>query len=387
MGQVEKRALKRLAFLKGKGRQRRLWRPLALEKKPAIDLSHNDYLNLNGMKNHQKAMLLAASSQTMGAKASRLLGKEHELFCALEEDFAAFKGAKAALFFGAGYAANEALMAALSHKEVCFFLDELCHASLIEGMRHSPLPRALKRVFPHNDLNALENMLKENKERGLTNIIVTEALFSMDGDFAPIEGILRLARLYNGFLVLDEAHSIGALGASGAGLLQELGISHKDIITINPCGKAMGAQGAFICGPLWLKEYMVSTSRKFIYSTAPSPWVARGLQVSLPVVAKMTEERRVLRAKARKLKKALCQLGYETGGSESHIIPVVLGSEKQAVESAAFLAAKGVYVAAVRPPTVPAGTSRLRLSVHLGICEEEMQQVILAFKALKEADL
>lgn len=346
-----------------------------------MDLTHNDYLDLNGNQSHQSKLRESISQYPVGSRASRLLCSKPDIFQSLEQDFSSFKGTESSLFFGSGYAANESLLTALSLKGCRFIRDELCHASLIDGIRNSPIPKSLKKVFSHNNLNSLESLLNEGRE--YINIVVTESIFSMDGDKAPVEGILDLLDKYDGILVLDEAHSIGVEGLYGRGLLESSGRSYSKVITINPCGKALGAQGAFISGPKWLIKYMVNTSRKFIYTTASSPWIAIALKESLPIVSSMTRDRAKLSTMAIALRQELTDLGFDTLNSDSCIVPVRSGTEEQTLEAATFLQQQGILVSAIRPPTVPPGSSRLRMCLNSGLNHLDLKKLIASFKRLK----
>jgi 8-amino-7-oxononanoate synthase len=213
------------------------------------------------------------------------------------------------------------------------------------------------------------------------NVLFTESLFSMDGDRADLSHMMELATKYRGVLVVDEAHAIGCYGEQGRGLTS--GLNHKCIISINTCGKALGVQGALVCGPQWFTEYLINKARPFIYSTAPSPWLAAALMVSLKYVARMDQERDRLQALSDQVRGELKRLGFDTGISQSHIIPVLCGSDRKALELGAALSEDQVIVKAIRPPTVPEGSSRLRLSLRADLTDAHVETLISAFRRLR----
>ncbi len=355
----------RLSAIDGQGRTRSL-RPLARDSRGALlDLTHNDYLGFRADPVFQKTVHDAAGVWPMGAGASRLLGGEHLIYEQLEQTFSAWKGCEASLYFVSGYAANEALMATLGMADVNFFSDSLNHASLIDGLRLSRIGAEQKHIFPHNNLSVLREQL--TLSTSLLKVVVTESLFSMDGDQAPLPELLALCRAHGALLIVDEAHALGVYGAQGSGLLEAHGISADEVITINPCGKGMAGAGAFISGPLWLRHYLINTARSFIYSTGASPWLAAGLQASIGMVRQARDRRTHLAEISRALRLELTRFGYSIGKSTSHIVPLILGSEAKSLQTELRLKEYGILARAIRPPTVPEGECRLRLSLHAGL--------------------
>jgi 8-amino-7-oxononanoate synthase len=347
---------------------------------PHLCFTHNDYLGLQYDPSFQDLAWAAAKNWPSGAGASRLLGGEHSIYASLEKDFATWKGADSSLFFTSGYAANEAIIKALCLPGVDFFSDALNHASLIDGMTLAKLDSKRRKIFRHNDLNHLEQLLKTSD--AALKCIVTESLFSMDGDFAPLREIEALADRYQALLVVDEAHSIGLFGPAGQGLIGELGLNHNRILSINPCGKAMGVAGALIAGPSWFRDYLINTARGFIFSTGASPWLAAALKESIAYVSTLDERRGRLFRFAEKVRTELTNIGFNIGASQSQIIPVILGPETYALDAEAWLRARGYRIKAIRPPTVPPESSRLRISLHAAMSEQDIDNFLHTFEQL-----
>jgi len=347
-----------------------------------IDLSHNDYLGLRWDRKFQKQAHESGANSLIGGSASRLLGGQFSEFEELENAFAQFKQAESALYFSSGYSANESVITCLAHRNTAIFSDRLNHASIIDGIRLSPLPKSRIHIFNHIDMNDLEKKLQASTAE--TNLIITESLFSMDGDKAPLNRLNELATKYSGLLVVDEAHATGIYGKNGRGLLDEAGIGHDQLISINTCGKALGVQGALVCGPKWFKEYLINKARSFIYTTAPSPKIAAAVMVALNYVADLDDRRERLKYLSDFLRQELNELGYNTLNSNSHIIPVIVGGDQNAVKAAGHLAECGIQSFAIRPPTVPEGTGRIRISMHANLSEVDVAAIIEAFRTLKD---
>ncbi len=374
-----------LAFLddwEQAGRRRQL---ISLGDAPPgrLDLTHNDYLGLRSDAAFQAQALAAAAGWPVGAGASRLLGGEHAVFRALERQFAQFKRAPDALFFGSGYAANEACVASLARFGARIFSDSLNHASIIDGVRLSGGASGERVIFPHGDLEALERGLANSPADH--NLILCESLFSMDGDRANLERLAELAKSYRGLLMIDEAHAIGALGPNGRGLVPAAGLDPETTITVNTCGKALGVQGALVCGPSWFRELLINTARPFIFSTGPSPWCAAALQVAIDYVATLDPRRAWLEAASLELIAVLGKLGFDTGTSSSFIIPILCGSDRRALALAERLNQAGLWTRAIRPPTVPEGMARVRISLHAGLNDADLARIIAAFEEVARA--
>ncbi len=374
--ELGRRALRALADLAAASRLRSLVpSPHAPD---ALDLTHNDYLGLRDDEGHQAALRAAAFALPCGAGASRLLGGEHPIFSTLERAFAAFKQADASLYFPSGYAANESVITTLARLPgTAFFSDALNHASLIDGFRLAALPAARKAIYRHADVADLEARLRASDAP--VNVIVSETVFSMDGDIAPLGELARLAAAHRGVLVLDEAHAVFALGEAGRGLATSAHLGGCELITVDTCGKALGAQGAFVSGPAWLRELLVNWARPFIYTTAASPWIAAALLETLARAPLMQARRERLASVHEKVRAGLLRRGLDLGGSKTHIIPILLGDDAAALAWSARLAAQRIHARAIRPPTVPEGGARLRLSLHAAVTDEQIERLIAAF--------
>jgi len=339
-----------------------------------VNLCSNDYL---GLAEHPKLLEAAINAvqhaHKVGGTGSRLLSGQTEEWRILEEEFAQFVGTEGALFFSSGYAANMGLLASLVGKDDVVYSDALNHASLIDGMR---LSGARKVIYPHLDLDALEDSLREGPGAPWRKVIITESLFSMDGDVAPLTEIAGLADKYGAAIILDEAHATAVMGSQGRGLAAEAGIVPQLLAVIHTCGKALGCAGAFVCGSAVLKEHLINHARTFIYSTAFPPYFSRQISAALQLAAGMDKERRELQARAKRLRNALRAEGFDTAGSASQIVPVVFGKNEETLDAAAHLQQDGFAVRAIRPPTVPEGKARLRLSLTCRVSEAELDRLV-----------
>jgi 8-amino-7-oxononanoate synthase len=347
-----------------------------------IDLCSNDYLGLAEHPALREAVVRAVGSTTrMGGTASRLLSGQTEGWHKLEQEFAAFAGTEAALFFGSGYAANMGLLSALVGRDDVVYSDTLNHASLIDGMR---LSGARKVIYPHLNLDALENSLRQDAGAPWRRIIVTESVFSMNGDVAPLKEMASLAEKFGAAMIVDEAHATGVQGKAGSGLAVREGILTQVLATIHTCGKALGSAGAFVCGPAVMKDHLINHARTFIFSTALPPYFAEQVGAAVKLCAGMDMERQTLLERAERLNRSLQRAGFDTGGSTSQIVPVILGNNEDALQAAAQLQRDGFAVRAIRPPTVPAGRARLRLSLTARIAEEELKRLVKSLVEWRE---
>lgn len=294
-----------------------------------------------------------------GSTGSRLLRGERDCFTALEQRFAEFKGTERSLYFSSGYLANLAVLTTFGEAGDTIYSDEWNHASLIDGAR---LSRAERVVFPH----LRPGVVPEDA------FLVTESVFSMDGDLAPLEQYAG----YRAALIVDEAHAVGIFGARGSGLIEAAGVGDAVFLSINPAGKALGLAGAFVAGPRWAIEYLEQRARPFIFSTAPPPAIAAALEASLDVIAEEPERRERVRFLARYLREALMDAGIAVEPRDSPIIPVIIGENERALAVAGALLQAGFDVRAIRPPTVPAGTARLRISVNAGLSEDVLDRFV-----------
>ncbi len=263
-------------------------------------------------------------------------------------------------------------------KDDVVFSDERNHASLIDGIR---LSGARKVIYPHLNLNALEDALRQEAGDPWRKVIVSETVFSMDGDIAPLAELAVLAEKYNAALILDEAHATGVHGPAGHGLAAAAGIASKVLAIIHTCGKALASAGAFVCGPAVLKEHLVNHARTFIFSTALPPYLAAQIRAALRLAEGMNEDRASLLHRAAWLRAALQSEGFEAAGTASQIVPVVLGHNDATLDAAEHLQREGFAVRGIRPPTVPEGGSRLRLSLTTRISEEELSRVVQSLVA------
>ena len=361
----------RLADLDAQGLLRRL-RPPA-----GIDLSSNDYLGLAAHSRVVRAFAAAAAAGC-GSTGSRLLRGHRAAFAAIERRFAAFKGTGRSLYFSSGYLANLAVLATLPEAGDVVYSDALNHASLIDGLR---LSRARRVVVPHCDVGALERRLAADGGAG-QRFVVIESVYSMDGDIAPLADYAAVCRRHGAALVVDEAHAVGIYGDDGSGLVRAAGPADGVLLSINTAGKALGAAGAFVAGPAWVIDYLEQHARTFIFSTAPPPAVAAAIEAALDIVAGEPARRVRLLARARFLRARLAEAGFtEAADGTSQIVPIVIGDNAAAVRLAAALQARGFDVRAIRPPSVPPGTARLRVAVNAGLTEDQLGDFAAAVRA------
>lgn len=358
---------------------RGLRRRLALSA--GIDFSSNDYLGFGRDAELAQAIAgrIAAAAERhpaeLFAPASRLLRGETGLHRDVEERLARFKGTEAALVLPSGYQANVALLGAILGPNDCVLSDELNHASLIDGLRLSGCRR---RVVPHLALAAYEAALAEPAASGRTAVVV-ESLYSMDGDASPLVALAEMCERYGALLVVDDAHAAGLFGeARGSGLVEAHGLERRVAASVTTFGKALAVSGACIAGSRTLIDWIVNRARPFIFSTAVSPVMLCAIAASLDHLASHRGRGVTARSRAARLRHRLAELGLEVALSDSPIVPVVLGSNERALAIAAAVQANGFDVRAVRPPTVPAGTARLRISVHADHTEAEIDAVAAA---------
>lgn len=314
------------------------------------------------------ASVALARGVPLGAGGSRLLRGNHPEHEALEEEAARFFGSESALFFGAGFSANEALFATLPQRGDLILYDELIHASAHEGMR---LSRASSQSVRHNDANAFEKAIRAADGPGRVWIAV-ESLYSMDGDMAPLDALAAIAARRGAFLLIDEAHATGVFGPGGRGLSHGLE-GRENILTLHTCGKALGLSGALVCLPRLLREFLVNRCRQFIFATAPSPLLAAAIRSALGIVENADKRRAALAKRVARLGEGLRSVADPSG---THIQPVIVGADGRALELARRMQAGGFDIRAIRPPTVPQGTSRLRISVTLNVSEAQIDAMI-----------
>jgi glycine C-acetyltransferase/8-amino-7-oxononanoate synthase len=333
-----------------------------LDGEPVLLLCSNNYLGLADHPRVRDAAAEAASRWGVGAGASRLISGTMTIHNRLEERLAGFHQTQAGLLFGAGYLANIGVIGALAGRGATVFSDELNHASIIDGCR---LSRAEVVVYRHLDVEHLEwSVRRHEPRRGEAGraLIVTDAVFSMDGDMAPLVEIVEVARAIGARVVVDEAHAIGVLGPGGRGAVAAAGLEGEIDAIVGTLGKALGSYGAYVCGDAELTRYLINTARSLIFSTAPSPPAVAGALAALGLLQERPHRVERLHANARSLRRALAAEGFAVAQDETHIVPLVLGDEQSAVSLCEAALERGVFAQAIRPPTVPAGTSRLRLA-------------------------
>lgn len=365
---------KRLEELRERGLHRRLrlidgpqGPSVTLDGRPVLLLCSNNYLGLADRAEVRQAAAEAALRWGAGSGASRLISGNMEPHRALEERLAAFKGYEAALLFGSGYLANTGAVAALAGRGEVVFSDELNHASIVDGCR---LSRAETFVYRHADLEHLAWALYH--VRGRPALIVTDGVFSMDGDVAPLEELLELARRHGARLMVDEAHATGAVGPGGRGSVAAAGLSGEVDVVVGTLGKALGSYGAYVCADTETVDFLVNTARPFIFSTAPPPPAAGAALAALDLLEAEPQLVERLQANAATLRAALMAEGLGAGGSQTQIVPVEVGEAKLAMALCERALERRVFAQGIRPPTVPEDSSRLRLTAMATHRTEEL---------------
>ncbi|MBI5557564.1 MAG: 8-amino-7-oxononanoate synthase [Deltaproteobacteria bacterium] len=367
IGQKKKDLLRQLTPITRSARGRLLLQ--GHDHSPLHDFSSNDYL---GLSLHPD--LIAQSHAFLdlagcGAGAARLMSGDLAMYHLLEKEVAELKGQEAALLFGSGYMANCGVIPALTGRNDVIFCDRLNHASIYDGCT---LSRAKLVRFRHNDMDHLEKLLRTQRGRGEA-LIVVESLYSMDGDRCPLREVVRLKEKFNCLLMVDEAHATGVFGDNGGGVSEEDGVASRIDIAMGTFGKALGSYGAYVAGSQSMMDYLVNRARTFIYSTGLPPAVIGASLAAIRIVRRQPELRLDLFEKVAVFKSAL-RAGGLTGLGPSQIVPVVAGESGRAVKIARALRDQGVFVTAVRPPTVPQGTARLRFSVTRHLSKETVAQ-------------
>lgn len=328
-------------------------------KKEYIDLSSNDYLGLSSHPKLIEAAREALETYGAGSPASRLLSGDLDICHRLEEAVAKFKGKEAALVFNSGYQANVGILSALFGAGDAIFSDKLNHASIIDGL---VLSGARFFRFSHNDIGRLESLLVKERAKFKNALLITETIFSMDGDRPDLKGLTALKEKFDCKLMVDEAHATGIFGKNGSGVVEEEGLTEKVDLIMGTFGKALGSFGAYLAAPAETIEYMVNKCRSFIYSTALPPAVIAANLAAIELVKSEPHRRRKLLSSADNLRNAFGKKGFNVKGS-SQIIPVIIGESRAAVKMAEALREKGYWALPIRPPTVPQGEARLRFSL------------------------
>ncbi|MGE3148242.1 MAG: 8-amino-7-oxononanoate synthase [Pseudorhodoplanes sp.] len=350
-------------------------RSLALRQ--GTDFTSNDYLALGDSDALRQAAFAAlARGVPVGAGGSRLLRGNHEEHEALEEEASRFFRAESALFFGGGFAANAALVSTLPRRGDLVVSDALIHASVHDGLRGASVETS---ATPHNDAGAVEDAIRQWRAKGGKGQpwIVAETLYSMDGDVAPLDALMAVADRHDAMLIFDEAHATGVYGPQGRGLAAAYE-GRANVVSLHTCGKALGAMGAIVCLPRILRDYMVNRARGFIYATAPSPLLAAIVRDALRISAGADDRRARLMTLIAHAGKALRAIGWPPSGSQ--IQPIIVGGDRRATTLASALQARGFDVRAIRPPTVPEGTARLRIALTLHANEAIVDALVAALE-------
>jgi 8-amino-7-oxononanoate synthase len=351
-----------------------------LDGKPVLLLCSNNYLGLADHPRVREAAADAAMRWGVGAGASRLVSGNMTLHRRLEERIAAFKGTQRALLFGSGYLANVGVIPALARRGEIVFSDELNHASIVDGCR---LAGAETSVYRHGDVDHLAWGLRNADGRAA--LIVTDGVFSMDGDVAPLEEIVELARRHDVRVMVDDAHGTGTVGRGGRGAVSDAGLQGEIDVIVGTLGKALGSYGAFVACDHEMARYLVNTARSLIFSTGLPPAAAAAAIAALDVVQQQPRRIERLADNAATLRRELAREGFDVSGSATQIIPLIVGEAQLAMRICEAALEQGVFAQAIRPPTVPDGTSRLRLAVMASHTRSELRDAarVLARAALR----
>jgi 8-amino-7-oxononanoate synthase len=362
--------------LRGRGLYRRLrsvsgpqGARVLLDGKPVLLLCSNNYLGLADHPRVREAAADAAMRWGVGAGASRLVSGNMTCHRRLEERLARFKGYEQAVLFGSGYLANAGVVSALAREGDVVFSDELNHASIVDGCR---LSRAETFVYDHCDMDHLEWGLQEAAGRG--SLIVTDSVFSMDGDVAPLVELVELAQRYDTRVMVDEAHATGCIGARGRGAVAAAGLEDEVDLLVGTLGKALGSYGAYVCCDREMADFLVNRARTLIFSTALPPPAVAGAMAALDLLIEQPDRAAKLRRNGAVLREALAGHGLDAGESDTQIVPLVVGDAGEAMDACERALERGVFAQAIRPPTVPDGTSRLRLAVMASHTEAELRR-------------
>ena len=352
---------------------------LMLDGRKAINFSSNNYL---GIANHPA--LAAAAKEAIdrygcGSGASRLISGNMTLHEELEAKLARFKGTETALVFNSGFQANTGILATLAGEGDEILSDELNHASIIDGCR---LSRARTVVYAHADLNQLEIALKQG-HGARRKLIVTETIFSMDGDEAPLLGIVELAEKHGATVMVDEAHATGVFGPGGAGVVSKLGLGDRVLVQMGTLGKALGGFGAYVAGSGELRELLINRCRSFIFTTSLPPAVMAMALAAIDLVEREPARREALWHNCRLLAHGLKRIGFSLNEIQSPIMPLIIGAADECMRFSEQLLERGVFAQGIRPPTVPPGTSRLRLTLMATHTPEDIDRAVAAFKEVK----
>jgi 8-amino-7-oxononanoate synthase len=340
-----------------------------LDGRPVLLLCSNNYLGLADHPRVREAAAEAAMRYGAGSGASRLISGNMTIHRRLEEQLAAFKGAETCLLFGSGFLANAGVVSALAREGDVVFSDALNHASIVDGCR---LSQAETFVYEHCDVDHLEWGLRQAEGRG--SLIVTDGVFSMDGDVAPLAEIVELAQRYDARVMVDEAHGTGCVGPGGRGLVSALALEDEVDLVVGTLGKALGSYGAFVLCDKRMAKYLINTARTLIFSTALPPPAVAAAMAALELLREQPRRIEKLQRNGRVLREALREAGMPVADGETPIVPLIVGDAQAAVAASERALERGIFAQAIRPPTVPAGTSRLRLAVMASHTKSELRE-------------
>ena len=348
-----------------------------IEGKDFILLGSNNYLGLCDDSRLKKAAIDAINKYGVGSGGSRLTTGSYDIHKELEEKLASFKGTEASLIFNTGYMANIGVITSLCDRSSVIFCDRLNHASIIDGCR---LSGAKLIRYNHCDMNDLLN--KINKHKGSRNLIVTDGVFSMDGDIAPLPDIIKIAKQHNIMTMVDDAHATGVLGKNGSGTLAYFGLDNEIDIMMGTLSKAAASEGGYVAGKKDLIDYLRNYARSFIYSTALSPSVIAVSIKALEIIEKDEERRVKLLKMSDWFQNELQIAGFNLIKTKTPIIPIMVGQVDKTVEFSKSLLKEGIYIPAIRPPSVPAGTSRLRVSLMATHTQQDLEEALTKIKLI-----
>lgn len=351
---------------------------LTLNGQDLVNFSSNNYL---GLTHHPDVIAAAHAALDLwgaGSGASRLITGDLEVHRDLERELALFKKEQDTIVFSSGYLANLGAVSAFLSEKDLVLVDRFNHASLIDAAK---LSKAKLWVYPHKDMEELRRLLLKASGFG-KKLVITDAYFSMDGDLAPLPDLVRICKETDSYLLVDEAHSMGVFGDTGAGLTEYFGLQGKIDFVMGTLSKMLGSVGGYVCGSQAMKNYLVNRARQFIYTTAPSPVASAAALAAVRVLRANPSLRQTLWKNTTRLRAALADMGFDLMGSEGPIIPVKMKNTAAAVRAQDYLRSKGHCVVAIRPPTVPKHTDRLRISVSAAHSEEDVESLIRALKGL-----
>jgi len=341
-----------------------------------VNLASNNYLGLASHPRMNEAAARAAAEFGAGTGAVRTIAGTMSMHRELERRFAEFKHAEEALMFQSGFTANAGTVAAILDREDVIVSDQLNHASIIDGAR---LSRSEIKVFPHKDAETADGLLEETKAPGRRQLLITDGVFSMDGDIAPLPALVEVAEKHGAIMMIDDAHASGVLGRGGAGTVDHFGLHGRVDVQVGTLSKAIGVLGGFIAGPRHLIEWLRNRGRPYLFSTSPPPAVVAACMAALDIIRDEPERLERLWSNTRSFKAGLQDLGFDTGMSETPITPVITGDEEKAQELARQLFEEGVFTPAIVYPTVGRGRARVRTIVTAEHAEEDLKEALEAF--------